>query len=149
MNGEKALNQAMDLIADFRQSEAEEVLQGLIGDLRDGMDGTVADADRHFCWGRALYLLEEPEQALLRFEQALQILPDHEYALWEMASILLHDLDKPESAKSLLEQRLMRLRPSHPPYAEALAAAETLIRRREGRPVQDWDMGQGPGFPDP
>ena len=141
---EKTLNQAMDLIADFRESEAEEALLGFIQELKGEMDATVADAERHFFWGRCLYLLEEPEQALLRFEQALQIRPDHEGALWEMVSILLHDLDKPESAKAILEQRLMPLRPNYEPYGEALASAETLIRRRQGRPLQDWDpMGQG------
>jgi tetratricopeptide (TPR) repeat protein len=148
MDAEQALNKAMDLIADFREDEAETTLQALIQALKSDMDATPADADRQFHWGRSLYLLEEPEQALLRFEQALQIRPDHEGALWETVSILLHDLDKPESAKIILEQRLLPLRPNHPLYAEALAAAETLIRRRQGREVLPWDPEQGPQLPD-
>ena len=135
MDYEKALNQAIDLIADQRESEAEKVLLGFIQELKEEMDGTIADADRYHQWGQFLYLMNEHQQALLQYEQALQIRPDHIDSLWEIVSIFLYDLDKPASAKSLLEQALIPLRPNSSQFAEALQAAETLIRRQKGQPL--------------
>ena len=129
-NWETALGEVADLVADFRDPEAELKLFALIDTLKGGMDASPRDAERYFFWGRSLTLLDEPEQACLRFEQALQILPDHEGALWETISLLLDPLDKPEGAKALLEKKLLPLHPDNADYLEALASAETLIRRR-------------------
>jgi tetratricopeptide (TPR) repeat protein len=127
---EKAINEAIDLMADARDAEAESCLLAFIGDLKSGMNASAADAECYYYWGRSLGLLEEPEQALLRFEQALQIRPDYEDAWWETAVILLHELDRPEGAKTILEEHLLSKHPGHPLYQDALAAAETYIRRR-------------------
>ena len=125
----------MDLMADFRDKEAEAELNNLIARLKSRMNATVIDADRYYYWGRGLSLLEEPEQALLRFEQALQLMPDHEGALWETVTLLLYDLERPEGAKSILEQRLLPLQPGYGLYEEALAASETLIRLKTAKPA--------------
>lgn len=130
MDCDKALGEAIDLMADGRDAEAETALEEFIRGLKAGMDATAGDAERYYWWGRSLSLLEEPEQALLRFEEALQLRPDHEGSLWETVRILLHDLDRPQGAKAILERSLLPLRPGHAPYREALAAAETLLRRR-------------------
>ena len=127
---EELLNGAMDLMADFREDEAEEIINTLIAQLKSKMNSTPEDADRYYYWGRSLALLEENEQALLRFEKALKAKPDHEGALWETTTLLLYELDRPEGAKAILEQSLIPLFPGNELYTEALAAAETLIRRR-------------------
>lgn len=138
---EKILSDAIDLIADDRVEEAEALLATFTGALRQAMNGTEADAQRYYLWGRALELQEEWEQALLRFESALNLLPDHEPSLWETAVILMDELEKPESAKTVIQERLLKLKPDHPDYLEALASAETLIRRRDGRPLKPWKEG--------
>jgi len=130
-----ALNQAIDQYADFQEEEAEKSLLSLIQALKESMDATPMDAERYYFWGRSLVLLEEPEQALLRFEQALQLIPGHEGALWETASLLLDTMERPEGAKAILEQRLLTQRPDSERYREALAAAETLIRRKAAKPL--------------
>ena len=135
---EQIFSDAIDLIADDRTAEAEELLNAFIAALKSSMNGADADAGRYYWWGRALALQEEWEQALLRFEDALRTDPGHEGALWETVQILMDALDKPESAKTLLTERLLKLGPENPDYLEALSSAETLIRRREGRPVQPW-----------
>lgn len=139
---EKILSDAIDLIADDRVEEAEALLATFTGALRQAMNGTEADAQRYYLWGRALELQEEWEQALLRFESALNLLPDHEPSLWETAVILMDELEKPESAKTVIQERLLKLKPDHPDYLEALASAETLIRRRDGRPLKPWKEGE-------
>lgn len=141
---EQILADAIDLIVDFRQEEAETLLNAFTGVLKAAMNGTDADAQRYYYWGRALALLDEWEQALLRYESALGVLPDHEPSLWETAVILMDELDKPESAKAILEERLLKLKPGNPVYAEALASAEVLIRRRDGRPLRPWKEGEVP-----
>jgi tetratricopeptide (TPR) repeat protein len=139
---EQILNDAIDLLADLRQEEAETMLNAFTASLKASMNGSDADAERYYCWGRALSLLEEWEQALLKFEHALHIKPDHEPALWETVVILMDELDKPELAKTLLEQRLLKLNPADENYKEALASAEVLIRRRDGRPLKPWKEGE-------
>lgn len=139
---EKILSDAIDLIIDDREAEAEQLLAAFTGALKAAMNGTEADAQRYYLWGRALELQDEWEQALLRFESALNLVPDHEPSLWETVTILMDELDRPESAKTLLEERLLTLKPDHPEYLEALASAEALIRRRDGRPLKPWKAGE-------
>jgi tetratricopeptide (TPR) repeat protein len=140
---EKILGDAIDLLADGRDAEAEDMLNAFILTLKGSMNGTEADAERYYYWGRALALQEEWEQALLRHESALQLKPNHEGALWETVGILMDALEKPESAKSVLEQRLLPLQPKNEDYLEALASAEALVRRRDGRPLKEWRDGVG------
>lgn len=140
---EKILGDAIDLLVDGRDAEAEDLLNAFILTLKGSMNGTEGDAERYYFWGRALALQEEWEQALLRHESALQLKPNHEGALWETAGILMDALEKPESAKSVLEQRLLPLAPKNEDYLEALASAEALIRRRDGRPLKEWRDGVG------
>jgi tetratricopeptide (TPR) repeat protein len=139
---EKILGDAIDLIADGRDAEAEDMLNAFILTLKGAMNGTEADAERYYYWGRALALQEEWEQALLRHESALQLKPNHEGALWETVGILMEELEKPESAKAVLEQRLLPLKPKDEAYLEALASADALIRRRDGRPLKPWKEGE-------
>lgn len=139
---EKILSDAIDLIVDEREEEAERLLAAFTAALKGAMNGTEADAQRYFLWGRALELQDEWEQALLRFESALNLVPDHEPSLWETVTILMDELDRPESAKTLLEERLLKLKPDHPEYREALASADALIRRRDGRPLKPWKAGE-------
>ena len=145
---EELLNEAMDLMADFRDDEAEESINELIGKIKADMNATAADADRYYYWGRALSLLEEPEQALLRFEQALQLVPEHEGSLWETTTLLLYELERPEGAKSILEERLVKLRPGYGLYEEALAASETLIRLKNAKPSAKQDAELEEKVPD-
>lgn len=143
---EQLLSDAIDLIADEREEEAEALINAFTAALKSAMNGSDADAERYYWWGRALSLLDEWEQALLRYESALQINPDHEASLWETAVILMDERDKPESAKTILQERLLKLKPGHPEYTEALASAETLIRRRDGRPLKPWKEGEAEGM---
>jgi tetratricopeptide (TPR) repeat protein len=138
---EQILSDAIDLIVDDRQGEAENLLAAFTTALRQAMNGTEADAHRYYLWGRALELQDEWEQALLRFESALNLLPDHEPSLWETAMVLMDELDKPELAKTVITERLLKLKPDHPEYVEALASAEALIRRRDDRPLKPWKEG--------
>jgi len=141
---EQILSDAIDLIVDERMEEAEALLATFTGALRSAMNGTDADALRYYWWGKALSLQDEWEQALLRFESALNLNPDHEPSLWETAVILMDELEKPESAKTVIQERLLKLKPGHPEYVEALASAEALIRRRDGRPLRPWKEGEVP-----
>jgi tetratricopeptide (TPR) repeat protein len=139
---ERILSEAIDLIADFREEEAGEMLNAFTAALKSSMNGSDADAERYYYWGRALEIQEEWEQALLRFESALRIHPDHEQALRETVMILLDELDRPDSAKAILTEKLLKLAPENPEYREALASAEALIRNRDGRPLREW-KGEG------
>jgi tetratricopeptide (TPR) repeat protein len=140
---EKILSDAVDLIVDGRDAEAEEMLNAFTAALKGAMNGADADAQRYYWWGKALTLQEEWEQALLRFERAIELDPDHQGALWETATILMDALDKPESARTILKERLLKLDPGNADYAEALASADTLIRRGDGKPLKEWRDGVG------
>lgn len=133
MDHEAVLNQALDLLADGEDRKALRLLQDGIADLKRGPD-PAGELHRYYYWGRFLTAMEEYEQALLKFEKALHIDPDHEGSLWETASIFLHDLDRPEIARELLSLKLLRLFPAHPTYVEALHEADFLLRVRNAPP---------------
>jgi tetratricopeptide (TPR) repeat protein len=134
MDYEIALNQALDLLADGEQRRADRLLQGIIDHAKARLTGSPEDLERHYFWGRALTAMEEPEQALLRFERALQIDPAHEPSLWETASIFLHEMEKPESARAILAEKLLPVSPDNALYRESLQAAEFALRLRKEPP---------------
>lgn len=57
MDFEKAMNHAIDLMADAQDDEAESFLLAFIGDLKQAMNASAADAERYYYWGRSLCLL--------------------------------------------------------------------------------------------
>lgn len=134
MDYEASLNQALDLLADGEERKAKILLENGIRQVKADLTGGDADCGRYYYWGRFLTALEEFEQALLKFEKALQIDPAHEGSLWETASILLHDMDRPDLAKALLAEKLLPLAPGNPLYAETLKEAEFLLRVRTSPP---------------
>jgi tetratricopeptide (TPR) repeat protein len=151
MDYEITLNQALDLLADGEQRRADRLLQSIIDHAKARLTGSDEDRDRHYYWGRALTAMEEPEQALLRFERALQIDPSHELSLWETASIFLHELDRPESARLLLAEKLIPASPDNALYRESLQAAEFNLRLRKDppSPQKGRDDGLRKGSTDP
>ena len=134
MDYESTLKQALDLIADGEDRKADRLLQSIIDHAKKRMTGTTEDLERYFFWGRALVAMEEPEQALLKFEKVIQLESDHEGALWETASIFLHELERPDSARTLLADRLLPMSPDNAMYRESLQAAEFALRLRKDPP---------------
>ncbi|MDB5104730.1 MAG: hypothetical protein JWP91_2419 [Fibrobacteres bacterium] len=144
MEYETNLNKALDLIADGEERKSERLLQGIIDDVKAKLDGTEGDINRYYFWGRALTAMEEPEQALLKFEKALGLDTSHEPSLWETASIFLHELDRPESAQALLAQKLLPMNPRNALYQETLKAAEFAVKLKKSPP-----SGTAAAKPDP
>lgn len=144
MDYETALNQALDLLADGEDRKAERLLQSIIDHVKTRLTRSDADLDLHYYWGRALTAMEEPEQALLRFEKALEIDAGHEPSLWETASIFLHDLERPESAAALLKEKLLPMSPDNALYQESLRAAEFAVRLKKNPPAEGASGGKGP-----
>ena len=134
MDYETVLNQALDLIADGDEEKPEAMLQSIIDHVKARLDGTQGDIVRYYYWGRALTAMDEPEQALLKFEKVLGLDPGHEPSLWETASIFLHDLEKPETAKLLLTDKLIPMNPRNTLYQESLKAAEFAVRLKRDPP---------------
>jgi len=139
MNYEDTLANAIDALADEETAKAEKMLNQMIEAAKSGLNGTAADAEHYYAWGRGLRLLEEPEQALLRLEQVLGLESEHEGALWEMASIFLHDLDRAEAASEILEKRLLPLRQDEELYQEALDSARFRLRLAKNPPAPPED----------
>lgn len=81
-------------------------------------------AELYWYWGQSLEILDEYEQASLKFEEALKLSPNNKDMLWSLISLLLFSLQTPEPAKNLLKERLLPLDPSNEKYLDALATAE-------------------------
>lgn len=77
-------------------------------------------------WALSLGVSEEWEQALLKYEQILSIDPANEGALWQSAQIILRQLEKPESARILLSERLLPIN-RLPEYVDALRECEAAL----------------------
>ena len=88
---EASLSQAMDLYAESEDRRATILVDKAIKRLRllsVGADRVPAVR----LWALALCAQEEWEQALLKYEQILSIIPDDEDSLWQSAQILLRRL---------------------------------------------------------
>jgi tetratricopeptide (TPR) repeat protein len=134
MDYEATLNQALDLLADSEERKAGRILQSCIDDIKKRITGDGDDLIRYYYWGRCLTAMEEVEQALLKFEKALRIDPDHEGSLWETASIFLHDLERPENARPILVDRLLKMHPDNALYQETLRAIDFSLKLRKAPP---------------
>lgn len=128
MDYESQLNRAFDLVADDRQNDAEELVEECIDHIKNHLDHGPGDAHRYFYWGLALLAIDEPEQALLRFEKALEIEPDNREFLWQTVSILLYDFQNASAANSILEKRLLPLEPDNEKYRDACNASRMMLK---------------------
>ena len=135
MDYEATLNGALDLLADGEDKKAGKVLQSCIDDIKKNLTHSELDLDRYYYWGRCLTAMEEVEQALLKFEKALKIDPDHEGSLWETASIFFHDMNRPENAEPILAERLLKIAPENELYIESLQAVRFALKLRKSPPA--------------
>ncbi len=119
MNYAEILNQAYDAFADSEDKKAERLLQSIMDHLKKNLNGSDEDANRYYYWGLCQTAIEEYEQALLKFETVLQWQPEHEDALWQIASIFIYNMEKPASAKTIVLDKLLKLNPEDERYKEA------------------------------
>ena len=77
-------------------------------------------------WALSLAVLEEWEQALLKYEQILSIDSVDEESLWQASLILLRNMERPESARALIADRLLPLN-QLPEYLDALRECEAAL----------------------
>lgn len=145
MEYETTLNQALDLLADGEDRKAGRLLQSCIDDIKRNLSDDASDLNRFYYWGRCLTAMEEPEQALLKFEKAMRIDPDHEGSLWETASLLYHDLERPESAQPILAERLVKLYPDNELYQETLRSVNFSLKIRKSPPPMSKEEAEDMG----
>ena len=94
---------------------------------QSGMKSSSLGKDEYYYWGMCLSIMEEYEQALLKFEQVLKFDNQHENSLWQIVSILFYDQQSAVMAKSILESRLLKINPNHPTYLEALTDIKSYL----------------------
>jgi tetratricopeptide (TPR) repeat protein len=134
---EKELNEAMDLYADGKEAESEALLDRLTERLKElrikakQPGSAMREVDVLLSWALCLVLLQEYEQALLKYEEALKLDPANDEIVWEMAQLFLYQLHKPDSAKALLEERLLKNSPDNEEYQDAFRLAKMAFAPEE------------------
>ena len=129
MNYHDQLCQAIDLLAQDQDDAAHTLLEQTISEIKRFLPEAVDACPLYLAWGQALELLEEPEQALLQYEKALQSNPDFEEAWAAMATLLIEELDRLEEAATLIQARLLPLESDqHQRYQEMLDRIEIDLR---------------------
>lgn len=127
---EAQICQIYDLMSEDQDQKAEELILSLIEQFKvlthvEYTDDVYPEQAGYFLqWGRCLELLEEPEQALLKWERSLHFDPGSTETLWAMASCLIYTMNKPESAIPLLKDKLIPLDPDNEQFQDALRASE-------------------------
>jgi tetratricopeptide (TPR) repeat protein len=122
---EASLAEALDLIADGEDRRANILLDRGIQKLRLLSVGAHRLPALRL-WALTLSAQEEWEQALLKYEQILSVVPDDEDALWQSALILLRSLERPEPARALIADRLLPINRTSE-YEEALRECEVAL----------------------
>ncbi len=125
---EEMINRAFDLLAESKNIEAQRQFQNCINAIKADIAAGEESWESHLFWGLCLSGMEEPEQALLRFERGLKFDNENEACLWQISSTLLYELKRPEEAFNLLEERLCRLYPDNSEYEEARKVAEMMSK---------------------
>lgn len=116
---------AMDFIADGEERRANILLDRCIQKLRLlSVGASRKEALR--LWAICLCIQEEWEQSLLKYEQVLSIDPADEDSLWQSTQILLRNLEKPEAARRVLEDRLLPINRTDE-YLDTLRECEAAL----------------------
>lgn len=116
---------AMDSIADGEERRANILLDRCIQKLRLlSVGASRKEALR--LWAICLCIQEEWEQSLLKYEQVLSIDASDEDALWQSVQILLRNLEKPEAARKVLEERLLPINRTDE-YLDTLRECEAAL----------------------
>lgn len=116
---------AMDFIADGEERRANILLDRCIQKLRLLSVGASRKESLRL-WAICLCIQEEWEQSLLKYEQVLSIDPADEDSLWQSAQILLRNLEKPEAARRVLEDRLLPINRTDE-YLDTLRECEAAL----------------------
>ncbi len=128
MDYENEICQAIDLMADDRHQESCRLLESCINRIKKQLQAGKSQCENYYYWGMCLSIMDEHQQALLKFESAVRLNPNHQASLWQIAGILLYTLDKPKSALRILEDALLPLVPENKEYQRALSDAKSMIR---------------------
>lgn len=128
INWEEDLSKAIDLYADEKEKEAEEAIQEILTQLRKSLETSEETISIYMGMGQCLQVLEEYEQALLRYEKILHLDPNHEDALWCITRLLLEDLDSPKEAGVILKEKLIKLHPNNAEYQATFKHCENYLK---------------------
>ncbi len=132
MNYSEKINKAIDIIVDGDEEGGKKALQSVVSFLKKEVKKkpTVAHLK---AWALCYEVMEEYEQAILRYEKVLMIENDNEEALWRIASLCVDCLNKPEPAVAILKNRLLKINPESEIYKTSLAELERLVVTRSER----------------
>jgi|GEM_PF-5133582 len=106
MELEKTLSQAIDYLCDGNQHKANLLMEQCHTELIDLKQNHKMSSEHWLLWGTLLELQEEWEQAILKYESALNTDPDLAEAWIKICKILFYQLEKPELAHKLLKEKL-------------------------------------------
>jgi tetratricopeptide (TPR) repeat protein len=122
---ERDIALAIDAIVDDEERRAAVILAKCNARLRLLISGP-RRIEALRLWALSHCVSEEWEIALLKYEQILSIDGNDEDALWQSIQILLRQLEKPEPARTLLQERLLPLHRTDE-YIDALREAEAAL----------------------
>ena len=130
---EEIMCRCVDLMAENNNKEAELLLNGCILKIKENIQKGIAEMESFYAWGMCLSILEEYEQAILKFEKVLDYNSNHEEALWQITDILFYHLGKAKTAQVILEEKLTKLNPGNSTYQKTLRDIQSYLSRETNR----------------
>lgn len=131
---EQQLAHAIDLYAEGEDAKADTRVERAVERLRGHLQGPERRSAL-MLWAMALQMIREPQMALLRYEDVLKDNPSDEEALWQSVQIFLVDLELPDSARKILEERLLPIADKQD-YKDALHMARLAVGERPGKEAE-------------
>ncbi len=128
---EEEFKRSIDTYASGDDAKAEHIANRALTRLRPLYEGEQRRQALMLA-GFGLQIIQESEQALLRYEDVLRDNPDDEEALWQSIRVLLIDREDAAGARRLLEERLLPLSAKEE-YQEALRMAKLAMGERTGK----------------
>ena len=110
MNLDFTLNQALEQMANGQEDLAEKTLDAMIQKIKELIKKT-PESVFYLFWARALEVMDENEQAALKYEEAIQLDPRNTDAIWGFANLCLYSLQKPQMTVALIENQLFSIDP--------------------------------------
>lgn len=130
MDFEKHLCEAIDLITDGEDEKARSIMSDCVKGLQTLKKNNTITAQHWMYWGTIMEIQEEWEQAILKYESALNVDPSLLDAWLKIGQILLYNMEKPDAAQKVLKEKILPLSgEGHPAIQEFSADLSSFLRR--------------------
>ena len=138
MNFHDTLANAIDTLVTQGNEAAEKALEPYFSEIKKQLNAKPKkekSVELLNWWGQGLEIIDEHEQALLKYQRIIEVDWGNREVLFRMVNLFMYSMHKPEHAVPILEEKLLEWDPENQEYQDALDAAKSSFDPSETKVI--------------